>query len=302
MKDRLRIMVPAILAGYDATAPNPTAARLRDLWLQFEPKSVAGVKAEQREKQEHVGTPVEVLKIIGKETGKVARQRVPEYIPLARLLWDDYGREGRIVAAHVLGPMELTDPAALVPVIMDLCRTCASWEDADQLAMNALEPIVRKYPDQWLDVMVPWLDDANLWVRRAGVTTVGRLPMKHAAYTARCVTLSERLLLDEETDVKRAVSFALRICARGDVVPVRDFLARHVPPQNPAATWVLCDVIRSMAAKLLPEFVPLLPRYEHWAADPALNSRDRRSIESAVKKLQKVKKDSCYFDKQDFSI
>jgi hypothetical protein len=43
-----------------------------------------------------------------------------------------------------------------------------------------------------------------------------------------------------------------------------------------------------MTKTFLPEFVSLLPLYEQWAADPALSGQERRSVESAVKKLQKV--------------
>jgi 3-methyladenine DNA glycosylase AlkD len=276
------------LAAYDPAVPLATADALRDLWLQFEPKSIAGIKAEQREQQETVGVPVPVLRSIGKEIGKVARKRVGDFVPLARLLWDEYGREGRVVAVVFLGAMELADPETIVPLLMELCRTCVTWEDADQMAMRALEPIVRKKPQQWLSAMEPWLADENKWVRRVGVIVVGRLPMKHPAYATRCLELTERLLFDEDVDVKKAVSFAIRLVARGETGPVRDFLARHVPPENPAATWVLCDAIRSMTKKLLPEFAPLLPLYEQWAADPALSAKDRRSVESAVKTLCRV--------------
>jgi 3-methyladenine DNA glycosylase AlkD len=100
--------------------------------------------------------------------------------------------------------------------------------------------------------------------------------------------LAEWLLGDKEVDVEKAVSFAIRLAARGETAPVRDFLARNVPPQDVAATWVLCDAIRSMAKKLLPEFASLLPTYEQWAADPNLSARDRRSVESAVKVLQQA--------------
>jgi hypothetical protein len=154
--------------------------------------------------------------------------------------------------------------------------------------MNALEPIVRKRPDEWPGATRAWLVDENKWLRRAGVTVVGRLPMKQPAYTSRCLDLIEVLLLDEETDVKRAVSFAIRLSARGATGPVRDFLHRQVPPDDPAATWVLCDAIRSMAKKLLPSFYPLLPRYERWASDPALTPKDLRSVQSAVNTLRQV--------------
>ena len=280
--------VRSLLAAYDPSRLQATADSLRGLWLQFEPKSIEVIRADQREQQETVGIPVPVLKKIGKEIGKVARKRVGDFIPLARLLWDGYGREARVVAVHFLGPMELADPEKVFPLVLELCRTCITWEDADQLAMNGLEPIVRQVPEQWLGALEPWLSDENKWVRRAGVTVVARLPMKRPDYTARCLELAGRLLFDQEVDVRRAVSFAIRLAARGDPVPVRDFLARHVPPSDPAATWVLCDAIRSMAQKLLPEFVSLLPRYEKWAADPALKARDRRSVESAVKTLRNV--------------
>jgi 3-methyladenine DNA glycosylase AlkD len=280
--------VAPILAAYDPAAPGDTADAVRDLWLQFEPKSAAGIKAEQRKQQETIGIPVSVLRSIGKEVGKVARKRVDDFVPLARLLWAEYGREGRVVAVVFLGAMELADPETIVPLLMELCRTCVTWEDADQMAMRALEPIVRKKPEQWLSAMGPWLADENKWVRRVGVIVVGRLPMKHPAYATCCLELTERLLFDEDVDVKKAVSFAIRLAARGAIAPVREFLARHVPPEDPAATWVLCDAIRSMTNKFLPAFAPLLPLYQQWAADPALSARDRRSVESAVKTLRRV--------------
>jgi 3-methyladenine DNA glycosylase AlkD len=280
--------VASIVVAYNPAGPRTAADRLRDLWLQFEPKGIGAIKAEQREQQETVGIPVPVLKSIGKELGKVAHRRVDDFIPLVRLLWDEYGREGRVVAVFPLGKMELTDPETIIPLLMMLCRTCVTWEDADQLAMNALEPIVRQDPARWLGAIEPWLTDENKWVRRTGVTVVGRLAMKHPAHTTRCLELTAGLLLDEEIDVKRAVSFAIRLAARGEVAPVRNFLAHRVPPENPVASWVLCDAIRSMAKKLLPEFMSLLPLYEQWAANSALSARDRRSVESAIETLQSV--------------
>jgi 3-methyladenine DNA glycosylase AlkD len=288
MASEITDQVRSMIASFDPSRPQAIADRLREYWLTFEPRSTGFVKAEQMAQQETVGTPVAVLKSMGKEIGKTARKRVDDFIPLAQLLWDEYGREGRIVAVHILGLMELAEPERIEPLVMELCRTCISWEDADQLSMNALEPIVRKQPGQWLRAMEPWLADDNKWVRRAGITVVGRLPMKHPEYTVRCLELAERLLWDDELDVKRAVSFAIRLAARGEVEPVCDFLARHVPPQKPVATWVLCDAIRSMAKKLLPEFASLLPLYEQWIADPTLNTKDRRSIESAIRLLQGV--------------
>jgi hypothetical protein len=277
-----------ILADFDPSAPALTANDLRELWLQFEPKSIAVIKAEQRERQQTVGTPVEVLRTIGNEVGKLARRRVADFLPLARLIWDTYGREGRVVAVYALGKMELAEPEIILPLLMELCRSCITWEDADQMAMRAVEPIVRKDPERWLPAMEDWLDDENKWMQRAGVTVVGRLPMKCPSYTNRCLALIARLLSAQDNDVRRAVSFAIRLSARGEITPVRDFLEQRVPPQDPAATWVLCDAVRSMTKAFLPEFLSLLPAFEAWAADPSLSPKDRRSVESALKALRKA--------------
>lgn len=287
MKKEIPIKVQSILINYNPAAPGITTEALRTYWLTFEPKSIAGIKAEQREMQETVGIPVPVLQAIGKEIAKTAKKKVDDYLPLTRLLWDEFGREGRVVTVYPLGAMELVAPELLMPIILGLCRTCFTWEDADQLSMRALEPIVRKDPANWLPALEPWLTDENKWVRRAGVTAVGRLVMKHAAYTALCLEMAGSLLNDDEMDVKRATSFAIRLSTRGDISETRNFLAGQVPPQNPAATWVLCDVIRSMTKKFLPVFKPLQHQFENWAADPKLTPKDRRSIESAINILQK---------------
>lgn len=281
--------VGTILQEYDPAAPRETADSLRALWLQSAPVSMGGIKAELREAQETVGIPVPVLKAIGKQVAKVAKKDVDRFWPLAQLLWDEYGREGRVIAVIPMGKMQLTDPEKVMPRLRDLCAACVTWEDADRFAMDALEPIVRKDPEKWFGSIEPWLEDKSKWVRRAGVTVAGRLPMKHPEYTTRSLALAERLLYDEETDVKKAVSFAIRLAARGEVIPVRDFLARHIPPKNSTATWVLCDVIRSMTKSFLPEFLHLLAAYTTWSKDERLSAQERRSIESAIKTLEKAK-------------
>jgi 3-methyladenine DNA glycosylase AlkD len=289
MMKEIPSLVQTILTDYNPAMPSETADQLRAFWLTFTPKSIDGIKAEQRKLQETVGIPVPVLQAIGKEIAKAAKKRVGDFIPLACLLWDAYGREGRVVAVYPLGAMELAAPEKLLPIILEACRTCLTWEDADQLAMRALEPIVRKDPQNWLPALEPWLTDDVKWVRRAGITTAGRLTMKHPAYTAQCLEMAGRLLNDEELDVKRAVSFAIRLSTRGEIAETCNFMDRHVPPSDPAATWVLCDVIRSMTKKFLPEFAPLLPKYQQWLDDPQLRAQDRRSIESAIKILEKVR-------------
>jgi 3-methyladenine DNA glycosylase AlkD len=282
-----------ILSRYDPAAPGAAADGLRDLWLQAAPSAAPALDAGQKQFLRDWGiaqtgfaanTPVPVLTAIGKEIGRRARRQVPHFLPLARLLWEEYGREGRVVAAVALGPMELADPGAVVPVLHDLARTCVFWEDCDQLAMKALEPVLRRDPAAWLEPIGAWVHDENKWVRRAGLTAVGRLPMAHPSYAARCVERLAPALGDPDTDVKRALSFGLRVTARQDVAPVKQFIRDCRGAADAHSLWVFCDVVRSLWPPLLPHFRDLLPVYQAWLqAGPA---GARRSLEAAIRLLE----------------
>jgi len=110
--------------------------------------------------------------------------------------------------------------------------------------------------------------------------------MKQSEYAARCVELAAPALGDPDTDVKRGLSFALRLTARGEVEPVKRFIRDHRHVTDADSLWVLCDLIRSGWKAQLPEFVDLLPIYRAWleTADP----KARRSVEGAIRILEQA--------------
>jgi 3-methyladenine DNA glycosylase AlkD len=284
----LRHETRRILKTHDPQRVDETAGALQDIWSQVPIKEggAALVKAELREDYQALGVPVPALGEIGQEIGKAARKRVEDFLPLARLLWAQYGREGRLVASTFLGPMELAAPQRVAPVIEELARSCLTWEECDQLAMRALEPVVRKDPERYLATVVPWVGDPNKWVRRAGITVIARLPMKYPERTETCLRMVESALDDEELEVRRAVSFAIRMGARGEPEAVATFIERQAHRTDPASIWVLCDAIRSMTKKLLPHFKGLLPIYENWLN--CIDAKSQRSVASAIKILRSV--------------
>jgi 3-methyladenine DNA glycosylase AlkD len=277
-----------IVATYEPESSDETARALQGVWSQVAPTESGAfmVKAEIREEFKALGVPVQTLRDMGGEIGKVARKRVDDFLPLAKGLWNGYGREGRLVAATFLGSMELTAPQQVIPVIYELAQTCVAWEDCDQLAMSALEPIVRKEPAEYLAMLEPWVRGANKWVRRAGITVIGRLPMKRPEYTQRCLGMVEPALGDNDSDVRKALSFSIRAGARGDPRAVSAFIKRQAHRTDPASIWVLCDVVRSMTKKFLPHFKDLLPVYEKWLTE--VDAKSQRSVASAIKVLRSI--------------
>ena len=99
----------AILADYAPSDPAATAAALRLMWLEAAPAQPPELAPEQADLArdlglgdagyESAGVPVAVLTSVGKEIGKLGRKDVADYLPLVRLLWDRYGREGRGAAS-----------------------------------------------------------------------------------------------------------------------------------------------------------------------------------------------------------
>ena len=74
MKDEHVQQLAELLMTYDPEKPKVTANELRNLWLQYEPKSIEVIKVELREQQETTGIPVPILRSIGEEISGVARQ------------------------------------------------------------------------------------------------------------------------------------------------------------------------------------------------------------------------------------
>lgn len=272
-----------IFADQEVVTLDDVAESLHQLWLKGPRKSLTGVKSEHRKGYEFVGTEVATLKMIGNEIGRVGSKDIPRYIELPRILWKQYGREGRIVAAMILGKMSLRTPEYILPLCKELVASASSWEDCDQMTCG-YEPIIRKMPFIYLNEIKPWVKDENKWVRRSAITTIGRVPMKEAEFTGKCLKLIEPCLTDPDRDVRRAMSFAIRLSARGDLIKVKNFLLRYIGNPDPSIIWILSDVIRSMAKKLLPQFIDLLLAYEDWMVMTEAG-RSRKSLEAAVRCL-----------------
>ena len=272
-----------IIENYSVTECNHTADALEALWLTGDTtKSYQLVKKEQREKLDFKGIKLDVLKLIGREAGKNA-ENADDFIPLAELLWNEYGREGRIVSVMILGQIVVLSPEKVVQLCRKLVKTSVSWEDCDNM-VEGVEPLIRKEPE-YLEWLNPWLEDPNKWVKRCALTVVGRLPMKNPEYTEKCLEMVVPCLSDSDLDIKRAVSFAVRMGARGDTRAVLNFVKQYAGGGNPDKIWVFSDVIRSMTRKFLPEFEGLLPVYEEWLGtvdDP----KSKKSLESAIKILR----------------
>jgi hypothetical protein len=115
-----------IIQNYSVTECSHTADALEALWLTGDTtQSYQLVRKEQREKLDFKGIKLDILKLIGREAGKKA-ENADDFIPLAELLWNEYGREGRIISVMILGQIVVLSPEKVVQLCRKLVKTSVS--------------------------------------------------------------------------------------------------------------------------------------------------------------------------------
>lgn len=268
------------------TDANSLAVSLEKLWLMAERKSTGLIKEELQEKLKVVGTDVNILKAIGQTVGKASKKEVDMFVLLSEILWNRYGLEGRIVAAHILSFLNEKDPDRIITVCYNLLQNCITWGECDNMAYG-IEPIIRKKPKEYLDRLIPWLTNENKWIRRAALNVLARLPMKQPAFTKQALDMIIPCLEFDDNDVRRTCSFAIRMSARGDIKACYSFIEENTGGDNANKIWIFCDAMRSMTKQFLPEFKPLLPLYKKWLNDTQ-NPKSDKSLKAAIKLLESL--------------
>jgi 3-methyladenine DNA glycosylase AlkD len=276
-----------LLSDYTPDTVTHIAGDIEKLWLQSDDlRTTRLIKEEQKKKLKASGVSLDVLKSIGKTIGRHAKGKEAGHLPLASRLWNNHNREGRIVAACLLGEIVLALPEPVFTLSRTLAASTISWEDADNMIMS-VEPAVRKNPDVYFPMLDEWFKDSCKWIRRIAITIAGRLPMKKPGYTDLCLKKILVTIEDEDIDVRRATSFAIRLCARGNFKKVVEFVKRNTGGTAYGKIWVFSDVIRSMTKKFLPEFKEVLPLYEKWKAHLS-DSKSIKSLDAAIKLLKQI--------------
>lgn len=166
-------------------------------------------------------------------------------------------RELRWLAIRILGWIVAADPERSWQLIRRLGRDADDWITIDTLAEATAVGILAE-PYRWTE-LEQLVYSRNRWERRLVGSTIATIPHRgHASgqsdamITARGLDLVAQLIGDDEPDVQRALSWALRELSRVDPAPVTAFC--HAQALAAAATgdghraWVLRDTLMRLPA------------------------------------------------------
>jgi len=100
----------------------------------------------------------------------------------------------------------------------------SNWADTDWFCIDILQPLLRKYTRETLNLLRKWNKSRSLWKRRASVVTFTRKIGMSGDFTDEALELCDNLIWDKEDMVRKGVGWALKDNMRGAKKRVVDYV------------------------------------------------------------------------------
>ncbi len=98
------------------------------------------------------------------------------------------------------------------------------WGDTDWLCIRILQPLLRQYTRETLELLRKWNRSDNIWKQRASVVAFTRKIGKSGKFTDEVLELCENLIWTKEDYVRKGIGWALKDNMRGSKEKVLDYV------------------------------------------------------------------------------
>lgn len=186
------------------------------------------------------GVPKPALDIIAQEISRFGQKDPQATLKLLKTLWQKGSLEERTIVAKTLGKIGKKAPKEGLDLIKSFLKDIDNWSICDVLATQALRGIIVEHKDEILELALKCIKDDNKWIQRFGVvTTVELAHNKKLEIPERTFDVIKPLMRSEDSDLKKAVAWALREISKREPEVVRDFLRTYQSSKNKNTQWVL---------------------------------------------------------------
>lgn len=148
-----------------------------------------------------------------------------EYEDLVLALWALPHREEKYLAQGVA----TTHKHFIVPESLPLYRRMivegAWWDLVDEVATHMIRPLVIEFPDEVWPKVEPWIDDEDMWLRRAAL--ICQVGAKDRTDTERLFRFCESRMHETGFFIRKAIGWALRDFAKTDPEAVAAFVTAN---------------------------------------------------------------------------
>ncbi len=187
-----------------------------------------------RAQQAYLKTTLPMMGLTRPTQGSVFRAFLKEHPPAdraaweagARALWAGPERDLKYAAVEwVKGFRGRYLDLQAIPLIEAMIREGAWWDLVDDLAANAVGPIVLAHREAMRPVLDRWIADPDLWIRRTAI--LAQLKHREATDLEQLFAFCLRQADDRTFWIRKAIGWALRQHARTNPAAIRAFLALH---------------------------------------------------------------------------
>jgi 3-methyladenine DNA glycosylase AlkD len=148
-----------------------------------------------------------------------------EYRAQVEGLWALAHREEKYLAIDVAQAHRRFITFRQLDLYERMIREGAWWDFVDEIAAHLVGRVVLDDRDRMRPVLVRWIDDPDLWIRRTAI--LSQLLHKDRTDAAMLFDFCARRAEEKEFFIRKAIGWALRQYARTDPDAVREFVAAH---------------------------------------------------------------------------
>jgi 3-methyladenine DNA glycosylase AlkD len=198
----------------------------RELRARAVPVRAPEMAAYMKSTMPFLGVAAGDLRVVAKDAARrfPVRDRA-EYEAAVLALWRLPHREEKHVAVAVARNHRAFVGAGSLGLDERIVREGAWWDFVDEVAPHLVGVALEKSPDEVWPVVDRWIDDEDMWVRRAALLC--QLGRKGRTDEARLFRYCLERAHEREFFIRKAIGWALRQYARTAPDAVRAFLAEH---------------------------------------------------------------------------
>lgn len=186
------------------------------------------------------GVPKPVLDAIAQKISQAGQKHVQTTLKLLKVFWQKGSFEERTIIAKTLSKIGKKAPEESLNLIKSFLPDIDNWSICDVLATQGLRGIIINHRDEILDLALQSVKDNNKWIKRFGVITIVELAHnKKLEIPKRVFDVIKPLMTTEDSDLKKAVAWALREISKREPKMVKSFLKNYQKTQDKNTQWII---------------------------------------------------------------
>lgn len=166
----------------------------------------------------------EKTELIGSYLGSFRQLSLEERFELAKMFYVS-GFSEQVTFGDAVLELSVKEIAPVHFDFLDEIAGCLdNWAETDWFCSRVVQPLLRKHPEETLNLLRKWNKSENMWKRRASVVAFTRKVGESGKFTDVALDLCNNLIWDKKDLVRKGVGWALKDNMRGSKKRVLDYV------------------------------------------------------------------------------